>query len=361
MRVQERLWSDSLGRTATRCQQLLLVLAVVALAVLGMTQLSVVVIPIVLALIIACAMFPVLDFLRRHHIPSALATWFSLIMIVGVIGSVAWVIVIRVEGQFDDLAASALQSIDHLQDLAGNLPFTISDQQFNDARASLLDFVSSQQFGTGALAAVSTAASLLTSAGVFVVVLFFFLKDGPQIWAFLCRPFTGSRLRRAQRAGDQALTTLGGYVRGTAAVALVDAIGIGAGLLILQIPLALPLAVIVFVAAFIPLVGATAAGILATLVALVTNGPVAALLVAGVVVVVNQLEANFLQPVVMGRTLKLHPLVILIALTAGAILGGIVGAILSVPIAATAWGIITVWNGPEQPAEFARQKRPENT
>ncbi|GAA4266638.1 AI-2E family transporter [Frondihabitans peucedani] len=335
-------------------------MAAVAVAlVFGMTQLSVVIIPIVLALIIASAMFPLVDFLRRHHVPSAVATWVSLLAVLGVFGAVVWVIVLRVESQFGDLAASAVDGADQVRRLAGNLP--ISDQQFQDAKASVLDFLSSKQFGTGALAGVSAAGSFATSAAVFAVVLFFFLKDGPRIWAFLCRPFTGHRLERAQRVGDQAVTTLGGYVRGTATVALVDAIGIGAGLLIIGVPLAIPLAVIVFIAAFVPLVGATAAGILAALVAVVSNGPVAALWVVAVVVLVNQLEGNFLQPVVMGRTLKLHPLVILIALTAGTILGGIVGAILSVPLAATAWGIVTIWNGPDKPAEFARQKRPEHS
>ena len=117
--------------------------------------------------------------------------------------------------------------------------------------------------------------------------------------------------------------------------------------MILQVPLALPLAVIVFLASFIPIVGATVAGILAALVALVANGPVVALIVVAIVIVVNQLEGDLLQPVVMAQSLKLHPLVILIALTAGTILGGIVGAVLAVPLAAVGWAIIKVWDGPD--------------
>ncbi|MDF2442600.1 MAG: putative heme transporter, partial [Subtercola sp.] len=140
-----------------------------------------------------------------------------------------------------------------------------------------------------------------------------------------------------------------GYVRGTAIVAFVDAVFIGAGAAVLGVPLALPLAVIVFVTAFIPIVGATLAGVLAALVALVANGPFVALLVVLIVVLVNQLEGNLLQPVVMANSLKLHPLVILVALTAGTILGGIVGAVLAVPIAAVSWAIIKVWNHDEQP------------
>jgi predicted PurR-regulated permease PerM len=120
-------------------------------------------------------------------------------------------------------------------------------------------------------------------------------------------------------------------------------VGIGAALLILQVPLALPLAMVVFIGAFIPIVGATMAGILAALVALVANGPVVALIVVAVVVAVNQLEGNLLQPVVMGKSLQLHALVILLALTAGTLLAGIVGAVLAVPITAVAWAIIKVW------------------
>ena len=141
---------------------------------------------------------------------------------------------------------------------------------------------------------------------------------------------------------------LGGYVRGTATVALVDAVLIGLGLFIIGVPLALPLAVIVFIGAFVPIVGATVAGILAALVALVTTGPVEALIVVAIVVAVNQLEGNLLQPVVLGNALKLHGLVVLLALTAGTILGGIVGAILSVPLTAVAW---TAWKIIMEPDE----------
>ncbi len=128
-------------------------------------------------------------------------------------------------------------------------------------------------------------------------------------------------------------------------MAFVDAAGIGIALWILQVPLALPLAAIVFITAFIPIVGATFAGILASLVALVANGPVVALIVLGVVVLVNQLEGNFLQPVVMGQALHLHALVILLALTVGTVLSGVVGAVLSVPLTAVGWAIVKIWTG----------------
>ena len=224
--------------------------------------------------------------------------------------------------------------------------------------AGVTDFVTSAQFGTGALAGVGAVANFVTGLVLMVTILFFFLKDGPQMWEFLLRPFRGESYLRSRRIGDKTVTVLGSYVRGTATVAFVDAVGILIGLLILQVPLAIPLAVLVFLLAFIPIVGATVAGILAALVALVANGWVNALFVVGVVVLVNQLEGNFLQPVLMGRSMKLHAFVILVALTIGTVVGGIVGAVLAVPITAAVWGAIQVWDGPGLPARWARPKDP---
>ncbi|ROQ37560.1 putative PurR-regulated permease PerM [Frondihabitans sp. PhB188] len=357
--AQRTIWSDAFGRLATRSLQIILVVIVAAGLVFAMTQLSLVVIPVILALIIASAMYPLLDLMRRHGVPSILATWIALVAIVVVLGLVVWLIVNAIQNQVGELVDSATQGIAQLQDFAKNGPFHISDKQIQTALDSLVDFVQSSTFTSGAFAGVSAATSFVTGLALFVVVLFFFMKDGPKIWAFLERPFTGEQFERAQRVGQKTVSTFGGYVRGTATVALVDAIGIGIGLFALQIPLALPLSVIVFLSAFIPLVGATVAGVLAALVALVAAGFWPAVIVVIIVVAVNQLEGNFLQPVVMARSLSLHPLVVLIALTAGTIIGGIVGAVLAVPIAAVAWGIITVWNGDENPAEFARQKRAE--
>ncbi len=357
--AQRTIWSDAFGRLATRCLQIILVLLVAIGLVFAMTQLSLVVIPVVLALIFASAMYPFLELLRRKGVPSILATWISLVAIIVILGLVVFLIVEAVQNQIGSLVSQASKGLDQLQSFVKDGPFQIGDDQVQSAIDSGVKFLQSSSFSSGALAGVSAASSFVAGLALFLVVLFFFMKDGPKIWGFLLRPFSGDHFSRAERVGAKTVSTLGGYVRGTATVALVDALGIGIGLFALGVPLALPLAVIVFISAFVPLVGATVAGILAALVALVANGPVVALGVVAIVVVVNQLEGNFLQPVVMARSLKLHPLVVLIALTAGTIIGGIVGAILSVPIAAVAWGIVTIWNGDDTPAEFARQKRPE--
>lgn len=349
------LWSDGFGQLATRSLQIIVVVALAAGVIWGLRVLSTVVIPILLALIFASTFAPVMRWLRARRVPAALATVIVMLGILLILSGVGWLITWAVRDQWDDLAAQAMDGFDHAVTWIQTLPFAPSADQLREWGDALVNFATSAEFGSGALAGVGVVANLVTGLVLMVVVLFFFLKDGPRIWRFVLRPFTGEARARAERIGGKTVETLGSYVRGTASVAFVDAVGIGIGLLILQVPLALPLSVLVFLLSFIPLVGATIAGILGALVALVANGPLSAVLVVGVVVLVNQLEGNLLQPVLMGRALKLHALVILLALTIGTVLAGILGAVLAVPIAAVVWGIVKVWDGPELPARWARE------
>ena len=354
--VTKSAWTDGFGLVAVRAVQIIAVVVLLAGAIWLLRTLSIVVIPILIALILASAFAPVMRWLRSKGVHSALAATLALLAIVLVLGGVGWLITVAVRNQWEDLSTSAQEGFTQLMDWVQHLPFDLDQAQIDEWLAAAQDFLTSAQFGSGALAGVSAVTSAVTGLVLMVVILFFFLKDGPQIWAFVTRPFRGSAEARAERIGVKAVDTMGAYVRGTAAVAAVDAIGIGIGLAICQVPLALPLAVLVFILAFIPIVGATLAGILAALVALVDQGPVVALIVVGIVIGVNQLEGNFLQPVLMGRSLKLHSLVILLALAIGTAVGGILGAILAVPITAVAWGIIQVWDGPNLPAKWARPK-----
>ncbi|WP_244301012.1 AI-2E family transporter [Leucobacter insecticola] len=354
----QRAWSDGFGLLAVRALQVLIVLALTAVVIWGMSTLTTVVIPILLALIFASTFAPVMRWLCARGVSDLLATVLVLLGIVVLLVAAGWLIVWAVLDQWDTLQAKAEDGFAQVLDWVKTLPFAPDAGQLAEWRESVVDFLTSSQFGSGALAGVGAITSFATGFVLLIVVLFFFLKDGPTIWGFMLRPFSGRGLERARRVGDTTVATLGSYVRGTAGVAAVDAIGIGIGLVILQVPLALPLAVLVFVLAFIPLVGATVAGILAALVALVANGPLNAVLVVAVVVLVNQLEGNLLQPVLMGRALKLHALVILLALTIGTLTGGILGAVLAVPVAAVGWGIVKIWDGPELPARWAREHEP---
>lgn len=353
------LWADGLGRTAIRSLQIIVVVVLAAAVIFGIRQVTVVTIPLILALILASAFWPAMSWMRSRGVPPLLATLLTFVAIILLLGAIGALIVWAVRDQWDELSAQATKGFEQFMAWAGTLPFAPTEEQVDEWLGALTDFITSAQFGSGALAGVGAVASFVTGFVLLCVVLFFFLKDGPQMWQFLLRPFEGEHYARAQRIGGVTVSTLGSYVRGTAMVALVDAVGILIGLLILQVPLAVPLAVLVFLLAFVPIVGATVAGILAALVALVANGWVVALIVVGVVVLVNQLEGNLLQPVLMSRTMKLHAFVVLIALTIGTVLGGIVGAVLAVPITAVAWGIVQVWDGPGRPAAWARQKRRE--
>lgn len=356
------LWTDRVGYLGTRSVQLLLIVTLASVLVYAMVQLKLVVIPLLIALIVAAAAAPVILWLRRF-MSNLLAAWVTLLGGIIVFGGIITLIVLAVRDQWDELAKSAVKGLDQLLTWLQEGPLPIDEQQIEDARDAVIEFLTSSQFGTGALAGVSAAANFVTGLLLAIVILFFFLKDGDDIWSFFLKPLRGDRLARGQRIGHTGVRVLGGYVRGTAFIALVDAVFIGAVLFILGVPLALPLTVIIFLSGFVPIVGATVASILAALVALVgtENGPFTALMVIIAAIVVNQLEGNFLQPTVMAQSLKLHPLVILVALTAGTILGGITGAVLSVPIAAVAWAIVKVWNGPDASLDGPKKKKKQRT
>jgi putative heme transporter len=335
-----------------RALQVLIVagLALAGLYLIGVLRL--VVIPVVLALLLSAAFSPLVALLHRKlRFPQSAAAAASMLFALLVLGGVVTLVVFQVQGQWSTLTKSASDGIEQVQGFVTGPPLNLDASAFTKLRESLTKFVTSGSFGSGALAGVAGFVDFITTLLVLIVTLFFFLKDGGKIWSFLLKPLDERRTRRARRIGTAGLRSLGGYVRGTALVALVDAVFIGGGLFVLQVPLALPLAVIVFLTAFIPIVGATIAGAVAALVTLVTNGFVPAVIVVIIVIVVNQLEGNLLQPVIMGRTVRLHPLVILLALIVGSIVAGITGAIVAVPITAVIWDAMKLWNtGDDEPA-----------
>jgi len=341
-------WADPLGRAGSRTAQIILIALGTAGLVWLLVQVKVVVIAVLVALILASAVSPLVKWLAAKgwsHLWATVAAFLGILLVVG--GIVAWVVT-AVRNEWDSLVASAQEGWNKLPAWIESGPLPVDDGTVDAAARQLTQFVSgggfTQNIATNALTGLSAATEFLTGATLMVIVLFFFLKDGHRMWNFTLRWFRGERRAKLAESGDRSAEILGGYVRGTAVIALVDAVLIGIGLAIVGVPLALPLAVIVFIGAFIPIVGATVTGLLAALVALVTNGPVQALIVIGIVILVNQLEGDFLQPVVMGRTLSLHALVVLLALTVGTIVGGIFGAILAVPYTAVGWSVVQVWS-----------------
>ncbi|HEY4536128.1 MAG TPA: AI-2E family transporter [Enteractinococcus sp.] len=346
-----QLWTDTLGRVGVRSLQLLIVGTLVGLVVIALLNLTVVVIPALIAVILTCALWPLVRLCRRV-MSNLLAAWTVFLGSLLVLGGIGTALVFSVINEWSTLVDQAVQGFNQLrvwgEQFLGDLAFVVDQDQIDSMVDTVTGFLTSAEFGTGAVTTISAAGTFITSLVLLLVILFFLLKDGDRIWAFFISWAPEHFRAQSIASGDRAMHTFGGYIRGTAIVAAVDAIGITIALLILQVPLAIPLGVVVFLGAFIPLVGATVAGILATLVALVANGPVVALIVLAAVVLVNQLEGNFLQPVVMAQTLNLHALVILMALTAGTVLAGIIGAVLAVPLVAVAWSVIKVWTGREE-------------
>ncbi len=332
---------------ATRSLQTILIVILGAGIVFASIKLSVIVIPAVLAIIIASAFAPMLHWLRKIGLSRSLAAVICLLTGLVVLGNVAWLIVTQVQSDWPELAEQAKAGFNQAVAWVQSFDFAVDVKQFEELQAQAVKFLTSANFASGAVSGVLKVGQILTSLVLMIIMLFFFLKDGDLIWGFFTRGAQGALKQKTQRVGQQSVRVLGAYVRGTATVALVDATGIGIALVLLQIPLALPLAIIVFLGSFIPIIGATIAGVLAALVALVTSGWVGALIVILVVIVIQQLEGNFLQPYVMGSALKLHPLVIILSLMAGSVLMGITGALLAVPFTAVAWGIYQAWFGAE--------------
>lgn len=240
------MWSDGFGVLATRALQVIIVGVVAIAAILGLLQLTIVTIPTLLALIIASAAAPLMSWMRRRGLPALAATLITLFAFLALLTGVSWLVAWAVRDQWDELAASAVSGFESLLDWVQTLPITIDQAQLDAWIATATDFVTSAQFGSGALAGVSAVANFLTGLVLLITTLFFFLKDGPQMWEFLLRPFRGEHYDRAVRIGAKTVQTFGSYLRGTAAVAAVDAIGILIGLLILNVPLAVPLAVLVY-------------------------------------------------------------------------------------------------------------------
>ncbi|WP_277451712.1 AI-2E family transporter [Janibacter sp. DB-40] len=327
---------DGFTRLARWSLRLLLIAVGAALVGWLVGRLWVGIFPVLLALIVATVLWPVTAWLRRHRVPSALAAVLvllgSLIVFLGVIGA----IIPTVVSQAGELADSAAKGLQSLQDWLAKPPFNLDSRTVDDGVSRATQWLQDQggQIASGALAGASAVGSGLVTLVLVLVLVFFFLKDGPDFLPFV-------RRTAGERPGDhltevctRAWNTLGGFVRTQAIVALADAVLIGVGLLLLGVPLAFALAVLTFFGAFIPIIGAFAAGALAVLVALVANGPMTALFVLALVVAVQQIEGNVLQPFLQGRSMDLHAGIILLAVTVGSTIFGIVGAFLAVPVAA---------------------------
>jgi predicted PurR-regulated permease PerM len=316
--------------------RLLVVVAAVALVGWVSWQLRLAVFPLFIALMLASLLAVPTMRLRRLGAPRALAAATTVVGLVALLLGVLAIIGGQVGSQFAEVGRSAQDGLEEVQVWLADGPLHLTETQVEDLGNRVGDWVEENQdtVTTGALQAATGAAEFLAGLALTLFSLFFFLYDGPRIWAWVVGLAPRAARYRFDHAGRLAFGSLVGYVRGTVLVATFDAVLITILLLILGIPLAVPLGVLVFLGAFVPLVGAFVTGALAVLVALVTDGPVAALVVLVGIIVIQQLEGHLFQPLVLGKMARLHPLAVVFPITVGALLAGILGAIVAVPIAA---------------------------
>jgi putative heme transporter len=297
---------------------------------------AVVVFPVVIALFIAALTAPVVALLERFYVPRKLA---ALLVVLGGLALVALLLTFvgqQVASSIDQLSTKVSGGLGEIRDWLQNGPLHASDSQINNAIANAQDWIQSQ--GNDLASRASDLGTTLSHilAGFFIILFstYFFLADGHLIWAWVVRIFPRAARSRADTSGHVAWRSLTQFVRATVLVAGTDAIGIMIFALALNVPLVSAIGVLVFLGAFIPLVGAFLSGTVAVLVALVAQGPVVALIMLGGVVLVQQIEAHVLQPFLMGRFVSVHPLGVILAIACGVLVAGIAGALVAVPLAA---------------------------
>ena len=316
----------------------LVCVAAVAVIVYGITRISFAFIPVVIALLLATLLVPPARWLQRRGFPPAAATTTVFFGALALFAAMFALLGPPVVGEFGTIGDRVREGADKVGTYLADTPLGLDEREVQREIDRVDDRLreNSGAITSGVLSGALVVGQLIGGLLITLVVLFFFIKDGPRIWRWVVHLFPGTRRDAVEQFGNESWQALTHYVRGVAFVATVDAVGIGLALWIIGVPLVIPLAILTFFAAFIPIVGAIVAGAVCALVALVGGGPVDALLVIGATVVVQQLEGNVLYPTIVGRQMALHPIAILLAVTIGGITAGIVGAAIAVPIAAVA-------------------------
>ena len=285
---------------------------------------------------LSALLVPIVDWLDRRGAPRGGAVALVILAGFAILGGILTFVVSQFVVGVPDLVNQVERSIDSAKKWLIEGPLHLSRQQIDHGGNSAIQALQNneEKLTSGALATAATITEIITAALLMFFTLIFFLYGGRNIWQYVTKIFPTDVRDRVRAAGAAGYHSLTGYIRATFLVALVDAAGVGTGLVIMSVPLALPLASLVFLGAFVPLVGAVISGFLAVIVALLAKGFVYALITLGVLIGVNQLEAHILQPLVMGRAVSIHPLGVVVAISTGSVLAGIVGALLAVPTVA---------------------------
>ncbi|WP_246060727.1 AI-2E family transporter [Nocardioides dongxiaopingii] len=305
---------------------------------------AVVTLPLAIALLIAALSSPVVSGLRRLGVPRGLA---AIVVVVGLLGFIAMLLTFagqQVASGANDLADSTVKGLDEIRDWLKDGPLHASDTQINSYIEQAQNTITERTRDNDWFAQATEIGSALghVLAGFFIILFstYFFLADGDRIWSWLVRLSPRAARERVDASGRVAWISLTQFVRATVIVAAVDAIGIMIGAAVLDVPFVLAIGVLVFLGAFVPMIGATIAGTVAVLVALVDQGPITALIMLAVVIGVQQIEGHILQPFLMGRWVSVHPLGVILAIAGGVLVAGIAGALVAVPLAAAVNAVV---------------------
>ncbi|TYL50303.1 AI-2E family transporter [Agromyces mariniharenae] len=342
--------------------RLLLVGGVLAVVIFLIIQLRLIVIPLLVAVLLGALLVPFSQFLQRHRWPKWLAVTVAMLSTLIVVGGLLAVGISFIARDRDELVAQSIVAWDEFRAWLLEGPFHITEQQLNDWAGQIFASIQedSSVLVSGALSLGSTLGHFLAGMLLALFATLFILIDGHHIWRWIVGVFPKRARAAVDGAGQAGWATLQNFVKVQILVATIDAIGIGLGAFLLGVPLAVPIAILVFLGSFIPIVGAVVTGALAVFVALIYNGWVIALIMLGVVLLVQQVEGHILQPLIMGTAVKVHPLGVVIAVATGSLLAGIPGALFAVPVAAVVNVMIIyiaagTWKGePGPPATEAR-------
>ncbi|MFF3726822.1 AI-2E family transporter [Streptomyces erythrochromogenes] len=312
----------------------------VVMRVIGSVRL--VALAFVAALLVTALLQPTVARLHRRGLPQGLATVVTALCGFLALGLIGWFVVWQVLDNLDSLSERLQEGIAELKQWLLDSPFHVTEQQINDITERLSDAIgtSTSEITSTGLQGVTVLIEVITGMLLAMFITLFLLYDGRRVWEWTLRLLPVTVRPRVAGAGAPAWRTLTAYIRGTLIVALIDAVFIGVGIYFLGVPLAVPIAVVIFLASFVPLIGAIASGALAVIVALVTQGVFTALMTLLVVLLVQQIEGHILQPFILGRAVRIHPLAVVVAVATGGLVAGIGGAVVAVPLVAVANTVI---------------------
>lgn len=299
-------------------------------------QVALVAFALVVALLLAALLAPLARALS-HWLPAWTAALLTVALLLAVVLGIGYLLVRRVVAQFGDLTGSLTTGVEQIRDWLITGPLSLQPPQINQVADQIVSWVRSA--APSGFAAANMLFSVLGAVAIVLFVLFFLFKDGAGLWRWIVDSVPARHRDKVDEAGRQAWETMGQYTVGVVVIALADAVLIGAGLFVLGVPLALSLSALVFLGGFVPFLGAFVSGMAAALVTLVTNGPVAALIVVGIVLLVQNVEGNLLQPLVQGHQVRLHPAVVLVVVSVGFLLYGVAGAVVAVPLVAVGYRV----------------------